>query len=273
MDLDDLVLTAEQARVLGCLIEKSRTTPDDYPLTPNALMRACNQSTSREPVVNYDIGLVDQTAASMKPIGLVRFVHMATGRATTKYRHVVEERLGLSDRETAVIGLLLLRGPQTAGELKTRSERWSDFRDASEVLHTLSGLADRDRPLVRELARQPGHKETRWAHLLSGEPVMPVSSRLATTSAPPAAHRLGELQAEVAALRATVAQLAAWIINFDPSFSLVPTAPEPATAQDRLDDHERNPGNNSTEESESAVGADLATRPKSPAPGLDIYQR
>ena len=161
--------------MLGCLIEKSLTTPDDYPLTANALMRAANQSTSREPVVSYDQATVDRAAASLKSAGLVRFVHMASGRATTRYRHAVSEALGLDAAEVALLGLLLIRGAQTPGELKARSERWHAFSDTASIVEALESIASRHDGLVMRLDRQAGHKEARWTHLMVGHPVLPAA--------------------------------------------------------------------------------------------------
>ena len=211
-------LTAEEVRVLGCLIEKSLTTPDDYPLTANALMRAANQSTSREPVVSYDPATVDRAATSLKSAGLVRFVHMASGRATTRYRHSVSEALGLDAAEVALLGLLLIRGAQTPGELKTRSERWHAFADTAAILDALEALAARHDGLVMRLERQAGHKEARWTHLMVGHPVLPAAgSQVASAVGGPdefrgagqesAGERIAALERRVDGLEAQMAEL------------------------------------------------------------------
>lgn len=198
----------EDVRILGCLIEKSRTTPDDYPLTANALMRAANQTTSRDPVVDYDVGLVERTAADLKARGFVRFVHTPSGRATTRYRHVVDEHLGLDAAETAVLGLLMLRGAQTLSELKTRSERWHSFASPDDVAEVLGRLARRDDPLVVLLERQVGQKEVRWTHLLYGEPLLPdPSSASGGAGGGGAAARIAELEARVEELAASLAEV------------------------------------------------------------------
>lgn len=162
--VDDLA--AEEVRVLGCLIEKEATTPDHYPLTLNALRNACNQSTSRDPVVTYDDHTVEQALSSLRVRGLTRTVHSTANRAT-KYRHVVPEALSLAASETAVLAVLMLRGPQTVGEIKGRAERQHAFESLDATAAALDALARRDRPLARQLPRQPGQKDARWVHLLA----------------------------------------------------------------------------------------------------------
>lgn len=157
-------LTVEESRVLGCLIEKEATTPDSYPLTLNALRNACNQSTSRHPVVEYDEFTIEQALASLRERGLTRTVHSTTNRAA-KHRHVLPDALRLDPGETALIAVLMLRGPQTVGELKGRTERQHRFTSLEVVASTLDGLAQRG--LVLQLERQPGQKDARWVHLLS----------------------------------------------------------------------------------------------------------
>ncbi|MBK6670925.1 MAG: DUF480 domain-containing protein [Actinobacteria bacterium] len=208
-----VLLTDEEARVLGCLLEKERTTPDDYPLTANALMRACNQSTSRDPVVAYDQRTVEGAVASLKAAGLVRFVHMPSGRAVTKYRHVAGECFSLDQRALAVVCLLLLRGPQTVGELKTRSERLAAFADLGEVSDTLDRLAAAPAPFVVAFERAPGQKEQRWAHLLCGTPEPPtvaVGGSVGMASGPTSAQRIAALELEVEDLRSDVNRLRSW---------------------------------------------------------------
>lgn len=162
-------LTAEAARVVGCLMEKERTVPDTYPLTLNSLVTACNQSSNRWPVVRYDPGTVQRTLDGLKADGLVRYVHPAHGERTTKYRQVLDEKLGLEPDEAAVLCALVLRGPQTASELRSRTERLHPFSGAGEISSTLQRLAGRDDPLVRSIGRRAGEREGRWAHLLAGE--------------------------------------------------------------------------------------------------------
>jgi uncharacterized protein YceH (UPF0502 family) len=162
-------LTAEELRVLACLIEKSHTTPDQYPLSTNGLVTACNQRTSREPVVEYPAQLVDRVMQLLRDGGWARTV-MASGSRVAKHRHVVDERLGLDTPRLAVLAVLALRGPQSAGELKTRTERYHPFADAVEVEEVLHGLANRDEPLVRNVGRGPGQSHDRWAQLVGPLP-------------------------------------------------------------------------------------------------------
>ena len=159
-------LSAQELRVLGCLIEKEATVPDSYPLTVNSLRNACNQSTSRDPVMSLTDHDVEQALAALRERGLTRTVHSTSNRAT-KYRHVVPDALGLDTAATAVIAVLMLRGPQTVGELKTRTERQHPFGSTDDVAATLAELAGRDDPLVLQLERQPGQKDARWVHLLA----------------------------------------------------------------------------------------------------------
>jgi uncharacterized protein YceH (UPF0502 family) len=160
------VLSAEDQRVLGSLLEKQTTVPASYPLTANALRSACNQSSSRDPVVDYDEPTVERTAKSLKERGLLRIVWSDTGRRTLKYHQVLDERLELDAAERAVVTVLLLRGPQTAGELATRTERLHAFPDRAGVEGCLRRLSERAEPLVRQLERGPGQQHPRWAHLL-----------------------------------------------------------------------------------------------------------
>jgi uncharacterized protein len=156
-------LTAPEQRVLGCLIEKRRTTPDTYPLSINALRLACNQSTNRDPVVDYDEHTVREAAQRLSRRGLARLASGAGSRAV-KYRHLAEEGLGLGDAELAIVCVLLLRGPQTPGELKARSERLAHIESLAEVERLLDVLIDRG--YVSRLPRRPGLKEDRFIHLL-----------------------------------------------------------------------------------------------------------
>ncbi len=158
-------LTAEELRVLACLIEKASTTPDQYPLSTNALTTACNQKTSREPVVDYSAGLVDRTMQLLRDGGWARSIR-GSGNRTFKHRHVVDERLGLDGRQLALVAVLALRGPQSPGELKTRTERYHPFADLDEVEGVLASLAERHPPLVRDVGRGPGQSQNRWIQLL-----------------------------------------------------------------------------------------------------------
>ena len=156
---------AVELRVLGCLIEKQRTTPDVYPLSLNALRLACNQSTNREPVVDYDEPAIRDALQRLSSRGWVRLASGPTSRAV-KYRHLFDEALGLSDSEISLLTVLMLRGAQTVGELKSRSERLHRFDSLAEVDESLHLLAGRE--LVVRLERRPGQKEERWTHRLGG---------------------------------------------------------------------------------------------------------
>jgi uncharacterized protein YceH (UPF0502 family) len=205
-------------------MEKERTTPDDYPLTANSLMRAANQSTSRDPVVDYDQRLVESAMGELKDLGLVRFVFSPSNRAT-KFRHVLDEAWTIDADEAAVLTLLMLRGPQTPGELRSRAGRLSTFADVEDVRSTLGRLAAREEPMVAELPRVPGHKENRWAQLVGDAPAAdalatPMAAPTPTDApmppmavprpeAPAGEERLSALEAEVATLRRLVDELRA----------------------------------------------------------------
>jgi len=167
-------LTPVQARVLGCLMEKKETTPEQYPLTLNALRNACNQKTSRDPVVNYSEGEVGHALRELEAMDLVR---EEWGARVPKYQHNANKVLNLHSQGIALLCTLMLRGPQTPGELKTNTHRLFDFDDLDDIHYALQQLIDRDPPMVAALPRQPGQKEGRYAHLLSGEPDIPAPSR------------------------------------------------------------------------------------------------
>ncbi|MBV9466797.1 MAG: DUF480 domain-containing protein [Solirubrobacterales bacterium] len=203
-------LTAPEQRVLGCLIEKRWTTPDQYPLSLNALRLACNQSTNRDPVTSYDEATVREAAQRLCRYGVARLASCHGSRAT-KYRHLAEEALGLGREQLAVLSILLLRGPQTAGELKSRSERMASLGTLGDVELLLEALMERG--YARRLERRPGQKEDRFEHLLGGRDG-PGSGPSSARSAPPVpertlAERLTALEAEVSALRAELAALRA----------------------------------------------------------------
>lgn len=214
---DVLDLTAPQARVLGCLMEKQATTPETYPLTLKALTSACNQTSSRHPVVDYDPQLVETTALALKGKGMVRVVHPAHGERATRYRHVADEALGLGGAERAVIAVLLLRGPQTVAELRTRTERLHPFASADEIEATLTSLVGGERPLVELLERQPGQKEPRWMQLLEADAAGRAAAAAAAGPQGPSPRasvrldpdRIEQLDRRVAALESTVAVLLA----------------------------------------------------------------
>lgn len=163
------LLSADEQRVLGCLLEKELTVPDTYPLTLNALRAACNQKSSRDPVVDYDDRTVQDAVRALKERGLARVTWADYGRRTLKYLQTAVEPLALADDERALLTVLLLRGPQSPGELKTRTDRLHSFADRAEVEACLTRMAERAEPLVVQLERRPGQQDHRWAHLL-GEP-------------------------------------------------------------------------------------------------------
>src|SRR5580704_14435827 len=160
-------LSPIEARVVGSLAEKQLTTPQQYPLTINALVQACNQTSNRDPVVTYDDGTVEAALSSLREASLLRLVHPSHGRSATRYRQVLDERFGLDARSLSILSVLLLRGPQTVGELRARTERMADFDSIEEVERELDRLADGDDPLVARHSRRPGQKEDRWAETLS----------------------------------------------------------------------------------------------------------
>ena len=158
-------MTAVECRVVGALIEKAATTPDVYPMTTNALVSACNQKTNRDPVVAYDAVTVDGALLELRQRSLVRKVH-TQGSRSTKHRQTLDEALSLDPGQLALVAVLMLRGPQTVGELRQRTERQHSFASLDDVEACLDSLAERSPAIVRQLARQPGQKEARWEHLL-----------------------------------------------------------------------------------------------------------
>jgi uncharacterized protein len=205
----NLVLNEVEARVLGALLEKEITTPDYYPLSLNALANACNQKSNRDPVMNLDDDAVRNALRVLHDNSLARSVS-ATDSRVTKYEHRLQEAFTFDRREASIFCELLLRGPQTPGELRSRAERMHHFDDLGEVQSALQRLMSRQPPLVKVLARQPGTKESRYIHLLSGD-VEPVSS-LGVHEAPAVtgrenADKLSRLELEVAEMRKDIADL------------------------------------------------------------------
>ena len=193
-------LSAVEARVMGSLAEKQLTTPQQYPLTINALVQACNQTSNRDPVVTYDDGIVEAALSSLREASLLRLVHPSHGRSATRYRQVLDERFGLDARSLSILAVLLLRGPQTIGELRARTERMADFGSLEEVEAELDRMAEGDDPLVSRLPRRPGQKEERWADTLStAHPESAVTTHI--TGQPDLVVRR-PLNDEVASLRA-----------------------------------------------------------------------
>jgi uncharacterized protein len=199
------ILTEIETRVLGALIEKDITTPDYYPLSLNALVNACNQKNNREPVMTLAEETVRTALAMLQEKRLAGPASGADSRVT-KYEHRLQEVFNFDRREIAVVCVLLLRGPQTPGELRGRTERMYHFEALDDVISTLDRLAQREPPLARVLPRQPGTKESRYTHLFEGEPSiadLPVStvSDFSTPSASSAVDRVAHLEEEVADLR------------------------------------------------------------------------
>jgi uncharacterized protein YceH (UPF0502 family) len=192
----DLTLDDVEVRVLGALIEKEITTPDYYPLSLNSLVAACNQSSNRHPVVHYDEGTVIQATDTLREKQLVHLIARGESRVN-KYRHVLYESMNLGRQEIAVLCVLLLRGPQTVGEIRTRSNRLYDFSSVEQLEGTLSSMMGGESPLVVRLARQTGQKEVRYAHLLSGE----VSGETALAEPEVELDRIGKLEREVEDLK------------------------------------------------------------------------
>jgi hypothetical protein len=220
-------LRAEEERVLGSLMEKALTTPQQYPLTLASLVSACNQATNREPVVSYDEDTVMSALDDLKAQRLVRFVLPSSGRTAVRFRHIVDETLALDTRQCALVSVLLLRGPQTIGELRLRTDRMTEFNGLDEVQHELDLLSELEEPLAANHGRRPGQKEERWicpygevttdaglSSSIGGEAVHDDSGWTGFTgsldegdthSVP--SNNIGDIREEVAALQAEVRDL------------------------------------------------------------------
>ena len=204
------LLSPVEARVLATLMEKARTVPDSYPLTLNSLLLGCNQKTSREPLMELTESEVSGAVDSLREAGLV---HETTGGRATKFTHNAQRGIGVPEQSAVLLGLLMLRGPQTAAELRLNTERWYKFADVSSVEGFLDELQERSEekggPLVIKLDRAPGAREQRWAHLLCGpvDASALVAARTGTTVGGETQERIAKLEAEVAELRATVEKL------------------------------------------------------------------
>jgi uncharacterized protein YceH (UPF0502 family) len=207
-----------EARVLGVLIEKDITTPDYYPLSLNALVNACNQKSNRDPVMSLDENAVRDALYSLNEKGLAGAVSSADSRVS-KYEHRLQETYNLTRSETAILCVLLLRGPQTPGELRGRSERMFSFNDLSEVQSALQRLIEREASLVKVLVRQPGTKEARYAHLLCGEVEGPeAASEAVVTSASLDGGRITRLEIEVGNLKSEISALRQELESFRKQF-------------------------------------------------------
>ncbi len=189
-----------EARIVGCLVEKQLTTPEYYPLTLNALIAACNQKTNRDPVVNFDETTVERALDILRDKNLV-YVFYGSSSRVPKYKHMLPSVYELDERETAIVSVLMLRGAQTIGELNQRTSRLYEFSGLNEISETLDGLAKREEPIVVKLERQPGQKEARYAHLLSGEIDIEAFARESANAQMPRADRIAELERELENLR------------------------------------------------------------------------
>ncbi len=210
----NIVLNEMEARVLGALLEKEITTPDYYPLSLNSLVNACNQKSNRDPVMNLDDDSVRDALRTLHDNSLARSVSAADSRVT-KYEHRLQEAFNFDRREAALFCELLLRGPQTPGELRTRAERMHPFDDLSEAQSALQRLMNREPPLVKVLAKQPGTKESRYIHLLSGDLLSGIAGPVSSTARreipaalePEKMDGFSRLSSEMAELRRDVADL------------------------------------------------------------------
>lgn len=216
----NITLNEVECRILGSLLEKEVTTPEYYPLSLNALVNACNQKSNRDPVMNLDEAVVRQTLRALEGQSLVRSVSPADSRVT-KYEHRLQEAFNFYRHEIAILCLLLLRGPQTPGELRSRSERMHSFDDLSAVQSSLQHLMKREPPLAKPLPRQPGTKETRYAHLLSGdvvqaEPELMVTAHTLERSVD--GDRVRQLEEEIAGLKNEIADLKQQFAQFQKQF-------------------------------------------------------
>lgn len=207
------MLSHVEGRVLGCLLEKERTTPDQYPLTLNVLQTACNQATSREPVMTLADHEIQAALTSLKSAGLVRMVHPSHGRSVTRYRQVFDEQRALDPATCSIVSVMLLRGPQTVSELRTRTERLHPFASLEHVEQCLADAAGAE--LVRLLDRLPGQKEQRWQQLVADEAEITLSASGTRGERQPStpglaeqlADRVAELESRVERLEAALADL------------------------------------------------------------------
>ncbi|HEV3468767.1 MAG TPA: YceH family protein [Pyrinomonadaceae bacterium] len=218
----DALLNEVEVRVVGSLVEKQVTTPEYYPLTLNALVNACNQISNRDPVVSFDEQTVARALESLRAKNLV-YVFYGSDSRVPKYKHMMTEIFRLSPAELAAVCVLMLRGPQTVGEVRGRTGRLYSFADLAEAEATLDALARREEPLVMKLPRQPGRKEARYAHLLAGAPEVEESRpeprvEPAVREVRAENERLARLEAEVETLRGEVTELRRQFDEFKKQF-------------------------------------------------------
>jgi len=213
-------LNETEVRVLGSLVEKQLTTPEYYPLTMNALMAACNQKSNREPVMSLGETEIQAAIDRLRDLNLV-YLFYGSGSRTVKYKHMLPSVYELDPAGTAAMTVLMLRGPQTIGEIRDRTGRLFDFRDLNEVQAALDDLARREEPLIVKLERQPGQKEARYAHLLSGEvdvSKLPVAAERAGGSTAESNERIEKLEGEVERLSSELAEFKAQFEEFKKQF-------------------------------------------------------
>lgn len=212
-------LSATEARIVGSLVEKQLTTPEYYPLTLNALTAACNQKSNRDPVMSLSETEIMTAIDSLRDKNLV-YLYYGTGSRTVKYKHMLPSVYDLDDAGVAIVAVLLLRGPQTIGELRERTGRLHEFGGLNEVQESLDELTRRDEPIVVKLERQPGQKEARYAHLLSGEVAQEAiaASPRPVASAGESNERIEKLESEVETLRNELAEFRATFDEFRKQF-------------------------------------------------------
>ena len=213
----DIVLNDNEVRILACLIEKELTTPEYYPLSLNSLTNACNQKSNRNPVVSYDEADVAHGLSSLEEKGLVRKT-LVSGSRVPKYLHAILDRFDLSRKEMAILCELMLRGPQTVGEVRSHAERMSAFEGLEEVENTLQGLAEHDPPLTRKMQRETGRKECRYLHLFLGgiEPRHDLSAEPAIEMC--SQEKIKKLEEEIVRLQSELEELKRAFIEFKSQF-------------------------------------------------------
>ena len=217
-------LSAVETRILGCLLEKERITPENYPLSLNSLIAACNQSTNRDPITAYYARTVEAGLDELRQKKLAVMI-MSAGSRVAKFRHELLNHFDLSPREVALLCVLLLRGPQTLGELRSRTERMQFFDSLEQVESFLGVLAIGESPMIRVLPARPGQKESRYVQLLSGEPLMPESAPTQVIDSPPAAtesamdsSRLEAVENQLTELRAELRSIREELLSFRKQF-------------------------------------------------------
>jgi hypothetical protein len=214
------ILNETEVRVLGSLVEKQLTTPEYYPLTMNALVAACNQKSNRDPVMSLGETEIQAAIDRLRDLSLV-YLFYGSGSRTVKYKHMLPSVYELDPAGTAVMTVLMLRGPQTIGEIRDRTGRLFDFRDLNEVQTALDDLTKRDEPLIVKLERQPGQKEARYAHLLSGEidvSKLPVAAERSSGGGSASNERIEKLEGEIERLSSELAEFRAMFEEFRKQF-------------------------------------------------------